>query len=941
MHLSLLHSQNFGEFSFISSGNLLNYNSSKRRTNLVGMKLYYYLLLITLLSFTFNSRNTYSQTIVCLGSDDTVCVGNSIIIQDCLLGGIGGLVLNNPTYVTLSDDSWSPAVNIGFSFSFYGNTYSQCTIGSNGLISFNMSNANGYCPWALGAAGTLPNTGFAAARNSQMPAYHDINPSVWASPGGLIFYETIGSAPNRQFIVVYSNIMAYGGGGECTYMAVVMSETSNTFEFHLGYKPIAAGWNGGLAIQGSENDAGTVAHITPGRNNSQWSALQEAKMWTPTSPSNTSAYTISNTPYLLMLSPGSSYNWENTLNQSFPYNNGSLLVNSVSPGAVGYFLTVSAQSCNNSIGGNSDTTWIVGSTSSVTASMTDDICSAGLGTVTATPTGGTAPFTYLWPGLGNAITQNVTGVFAGTYTVEMTDSKGCVSTANVTVGDTPANFQGTTTLVSCPGGSDGTATAEMVPVLGNVTYLWDNGQITQTAVGLSAGQYTCTVTSDIGCNGTVVLDVTEIPGMIGNIANQTDVTCNSGDDGMIEINVIQGTPPYTYSWNNSVSTLNIANDLVVGAHECTITDFNGCVITVNGILGEPPALDITSLTPDTQICPEEDITLSVTGSGGSSTYTFTWYEAGTLIGTGMSIIVDPEFTNTEYCVVLSELCGSPVDQECLTIYFPTPILPAAVPDEVKKCVPNDFEFTNTSTNPAEIATTFWEFGDNATHNAMEIGADSTSHYYDAVGTHTITMTVTSIFGCVYTDTLFDLIEVLASPTADFNFSDNPATIFETVISMQDKSSPNVIYWDWLSPYSTPSTSSSTNPVFIFPEGVVATYPVTLIVETEQGCMDTTTYYLDVVEDILFFAPNAFTPDGDEFNQIWKPSIQGIDIYDFDLFIFNRWGEIIWENHDPSVGWDGSYHGKFVQEGTYTWIATVKSPYVDDRVEFSGCITILK
>ena len=255
------------------------------------MKLHYYLLLVILLSFTFNPRTVYSQGTVCLGNDDTVCVGNSITIQDCFLGGIGGLVLNNPTYVTLSDDSWSPIVNIGFQFSFYGNAYTQCTIGSNGVISFNLSNANGYCPWALGAVGSLPNTGFAAARNSQMPAYHDINPSIWASPGGLIFYETIGTAPNRQFIIVYSNIMAYGGGGECTYMAAVMNETSNTFEFHLGYKPIAAGWNGGLAIQGSENNAGTIAHITPGRNNSQWSAIQEAKIWTQTSPTNTSAYT--------------------------------------------------------------------------------------------------------------------------------------------------------------------------------------------------------------------------------------------------------------------------------------------------------------------------------------------------------------------------------------------------------------------------------------------------------------------------------------------------------------------------------------------------------------------------------------------------------------------------------------------------------------------------
>ena len=134
------------------------------------------------------------------------------------------------------------------------------------------------------------------------------------------------------------------------------------------------------------------------------------------------------------------------------------------------------------------------------------------------------------------------------------------------MGDLPAAFQGTTTMVSCLGGNDGTAFAEMIPALGNITYLWDDpsAQTTQTAIGLTAGNYSCTITSDVGCFGVVLVTVTEIPGMIGTITSQTDVTCNSGNDGMIEVNVIQGTPPYSYSWDNSSSITNMANDLIVG-----------------------------------------------------------------------------------------------------------------------------------------------------------------------------------------------------------------------------------------------------------------------------------------------------------------------------------------------------------------------------------------
>jgi gliding motility-associated-like protein len=523
----------------------------------------------------------------------------------------------------------------------------------------------------------------------------------------------------------------------------------------------------------------------------------------------------------------------------------------------------------------------------------------------------------------------------------MTDGNGCTSTASVTIGDTPASFQGTTTLVSCPGGSDGTATVEMIPVLGNITYQWDaaaGNQSTQTATGLSSGQYTCVITSDIGCTGNVVVDVTEIPGMIGTIASQSDVTCNSGNNGIIEVTVSLGTAPYTYSWDNSISTTNVANDLFAGTHTVTVTDANGCTIDIIGTIGEPAPLTITFLSPDTQICPEDDITLSVTGIGGSSPYTFIWYENGAQIGTGMDITVDPINTNTQYCVELSEACGAPTDQECNLIYFPTPIVPSAIPDETEKCLPGAFTFVNTSSNPAEIATTFWEFGDQLW--ALENGTDTTSHTYGQVGTFDVTLTITSIYGCVYADTMFSLVEVKPNPIADFTFSSNPTTIFNTSVQMQNASSVDAVYYDWYSPFSSPAFSSSEDPWLMFP-AELGTYPITLIVETERGCTDTTTLELNIVDDIIFYAPNTFTPDGDEFNQNWRPHVLGIDVFQFELYIYNRWGELMWESHNPEESWDGTYNGMPVQEGTYTWVATVKSLHDDNKVDFNGYINIIR
>lgn len=546
--------------------------------------------------------------------------------------------------------------------------------------------------------------------------------------------------------------------------------------------------------------------------------------------------------------------------------------------------------------------------------------------------------TYLWS--NGQTTQTATGLLPGAYTCTITLSNGCSGTASTTVGANAVAYNSTSTLVSCPGGADGTATANMVPVVGTLSFAWNDPamQTTQTAIGLMAGTYTCTITSTIGCTGTTTATVTEIPGMIANFVNIQEPTCNSLNDGVLEVNVTQGTPGYTYFWDKSFSTTNMATDLIAGVHNVTITDINGCNITATQTIGQPDPLSITFLTPSTQICPEDEITLNVTGAGGSTPYTFTWSENGNIIGTGTSIIVDPVDSNTIYCVKLTEACGSPSTDSCLAITFPLEIYPNLLPDTLEACEPGYFEFQNTSSNPTEIATTYFAFSDG--NNYLETGADSTSNTFQTAGTYDVIMTVTSIYGCVYEDTLTDIIEVHPTPNADFTFSANPATIFETSVQLQDRSSDNVVLWDWYSPHSTPSTSSVENPSFIFPE-VEGAYPVTLIVTTENQCQDSATIIMHVVQDILFYAPNAFTPDGDEHNQHWGIYVQGIDIYQFELLIYNRWGEIIWESHDPSVSWDGTYNNKIVPSGAYSWIARVKSPLNDDIKEFQGAINVLK
>ncbi|MDC3252852.1 gliding motility-associated C-terminal domain-containing protein [Crocinitomicaceae bacterium] len=115
----------------------------------------------------------------------------------------------------------------------------------------------------------------------------------------------------------------------------------------------------------------------------------------------------------------------------------------------------------------------------------------------------------------------------------------------------------------------------------------------------------------------------------------------------------------------------------------------------------------------------------------------------------------------------------------------------------------------------------------------------------------------------------------------------------------------------------------------------------LVVESDLACFDTIYREVQVHTDVIVYAPNTFTPDGDDLNQYWRVYIDGIDTYDFELIVYNRWGQKVWENRDPNDGWDGSYNGHFVEDGTYLWIIHTKDFLTDEHYKFTGHLNIIR
>lgn len=493
--------------------------------------------------------------------------------------------------------------------------------------------------------------------------------------------------------------------------------------------------------------------------------------------------------------------------------------------------------------------------------------------------------------------------------------------------------------------SQGTS-ADLFPLLGagaSVNGTWTNPTGAPVAmpydpVTMNPGIYTYTVDSN-GCDSSATITINEISPTI--TAVPTDVTCHGMQNGSAVLTVTDATE---YALNGGpnipIPTPFALSGLAAGTYQITVYHASGCPAAESFTIHEPPISQplITSVSPDLVLCSPDISTLVATGSGGSQPYTFTWFNSGGIIGNGAPIDVTTNQT-TQYGVILTEACGSVSDTAFVTITVQPPMVPILTPNDPDGCFPHQVIFSNNTTGPGNIVSNTIHFGDGTppiTTNEL----DTCSHTYELPGTYTISITSVSDIGCIYSNTFTNMISV-NGPIANFTISPNPVTFFETNVSLNNQSSTNVVSYSWFIQDGTPDTSSLESVNTAFPEGIVANYPVTLVVTDEFGCIDSVTKMVQVLSDVVIYAPNTFTPDGDEFNQVWFLHIDGIDHYQFNLKIFDRWGEVIWESNDAKASWDGTYHGKIVPNGQYIWILETREFLSDKKYTFDGHINVIR
>jgi len=558
---------------------------------------------------------------------------------------------------------------------------------------------------------------------------------------------------------------------------------------------------------------------------------------------------------------------------------------------------------------------------------------------------------YTDPGLTTLVTDP-TQVGDGTYYVEATNATCSVSGLIVVV----VNTSPTLTL-NDPATLCDLATADLTDPLvsntdvGTMAYYTDAGLTTlvSDATSVGAGTYYVEATN-AACTDTGSVAVNQLPTAtsVGN-----GPIC-SGSDAVF---TITGTVDaiVTYSINGGPST---TDTLTGGSVDVTVVGATLDQALVLELVDDGVCSDILTETltitvlPPLSIVPQDDIicagetasvgVLVTDGTGGP--YTVVWDNG--LNGTSQSI---PGLVNdTSYVVDVSDGCSTPTSTVVTVTVNPVPDADFAVSGG--SCAPATVK-VNATTGVVPVATWYWEFGDGTSAS----DPDSSTHVYVSAGTYDITLIVTSGLGCSYTVFKPGAVNVSALPGADFEMMQNGiflnpsvTTILSPSIDFVNTSSANVdnVVWDFGDLQSgTENTSTNLNPGHVYSD--TGTYIITLTVYTSEGCSAVITQELVIEGEYILFAPNSFTPNNDGFNDFFLPTGVGLVGEEFDLLIYNRWGDLIREvsgtySDDVTTGWDGRANDgtEIVQLDVYVWVIHTREGN-GDRHKYVGHVTLFQ
>ncbi|MFM7023612.1 MAG: gliding motility-associated C-terminal domain-containing protein [Flavobacteriales bacterium] len=558
---------------------------------------------------------------------------------------------------------------------------------------------------------------------------------------------------------------------------------------------------------------------------------------------------------------------------------------------------------------------------------------------------GTGYSVYNWSNGDNNSSISVSA--AGTYSVDVTDNKGCKASDAISVtSSSQLSFSVGKDTTVC----GGTASLTLNAGAGYSTYSWSGGGNSATKTVSSSGQYIVNATSSGGCSGADTINVTFNPAINLSFPNDSESICNGGST-VLNPAVSGGAGGFTYAWSGAGSGNGTSYTAAsVGNYILTVTDSKGCI--ANGNVNVTSAGSISlSLGNDTTLCGGA---AGLTLDAGSGFTTYAWSGGGN----SQTKIVS---TSGQYIVTVSSSSCSKADT--INVNF-NPAITVTFPAGANSvCNGNSVVLTPTVSGGSGGFTYAWSgaaSGSNASFTAMQAGTysltatdrkgckasatktlsqqslsvsllggkDSASFCSGSSitldpGTHSgytylwsnkattqsikvnkggTYYLIASSGNCNGTDTVtIEEITVPKNPLADqsifFCFKERDFLPLSAGISDTNYT----IEWN---------TGETTNDIDASKEGLYS-----LKISRKQCETQDQIQVIDYCETTVF-VPNCFTPNGDHHNDEFKPA--GRNLENFELLIFNRWGELIFSSNNADEGWNGSYKGQPVEEDVYVW-----------------------
>lgn len=620
------------------------------------------------------------------------------------------------------------------------------------------------------------------------------------------------------------------------------------------------------------------------------------------------------------------------------------------------------------------------------------------------PTSGTPAFSFLWSdGSTNAINSHLN---VGMHSATLTDANGCTASASIIITEPSAIFlaNSSTTPINCHGGNNGTASINVLGGTAPYTYLWSNGETSSTASGLIAGLYTVTVTDASGCTATFQEIVTQ-PSPLGlTFINIIDIDCNVNQFGSATPIVSGGIAPYYFRWNYTAAyNDSIPTYLNYGWNNVFITDARGCTISDSVFINHPNPIFVSTTSSDISCFGANDGTASVTATGGTPPFTYTWSNSPSTSNsiTGIAanfnfyvtvadvnkctyvasfLLYEPDELQASFTQISNADCKNG-NNGALTVEAQNGTGPYTFnwSNGVQAVDPSSSTIGNLSagtysvtltdqngcstslntfiTDPAQLSGTATNdqldcFGD--TDGQVVVSAvGGTPPYFFSLNGGVVqnSGTFSALSGGNYAVEITDASGCLFTTNATVSVADSVVLVVpadmsikfgETVqlfVQMPINSPTNPVV-TW-----TPSTGLSCDTCYQLTAQPFESTLYTVSITGDEGCVSTADVLVEVDEDKGVFVPNAFSPNGDKTNEVFMLYSAGSVDRIEEFMVFDRWGELVCYHKEgrpnyPAYGWDGTFRGKALNTGVFVYYIRVR--YVDGSTGiFKGDLTLIR